>query len=351
MTSLTETAYYARRTINWIILGIIAYVILRLLWGLVTVVFLAVFPPKPPPPNHAFGKLPAVKFPAQQATPSGQLVFQLETIQGAVPAASESAAVYFMPKSPPNLLALTRTQDFAKRFLFDPAPIQESKNIYRFNDPEFPLRRLRYDIISSNFILRYFFEQDLSVFVEKNLPTPEMAKQETMNLLQSYSLYQDDLADGNPVVSYFKLNGNGLFLTTSLSQSDAVRIDVFRNPVKGIPVVTPNPDEANISVILSGSNNRKKRIIQLAYTYWPVDYLTNATYPLKTSQAAWDELQQGTGYIARYPKNTATAVVRNVYIGYFDAFEPQNYLQPVFVFEGDNGFLGYVPAISPAWSE
>ena len=177
MTSLTETAYYTRRSINWVILAIIAYIIIRILFSIFVTIFLIIFPPKAPPPNHAFSVLPALKFPAT-ASPAGQLTYRLETIQGSLPKASESANVYFMPKTPANLLALTKTEDFAKRLEFNPTPIQETKNIYRFDDAELPLRKLRYDIVSNNFILRYGFEQDTGLFLEKNLPLEPAARAE-----------------------------------------------------------------------------------------------------------------------------------------------------------------------------
>lgn len=350
MSSLTETAYYTRRAINWTILGIIAYIVLRIFWSIIVVLWFIIFPQPPAPPNHAFGKLPALVFP-EQATPSGQLSFQLQTIQGGLPAASASATVFFMPKSPANLLALSKTQDFAQKLQFDPTPIQESKNIYRFNDPELPLRRLRYDIVSSNFIVRYTFERDISIFSEKNLPFNDAAKNEALTMLQTYSLYPKDFESGNITVSYLRLNGDKLNPTDSLSQSDAVRVDFFRNGIGGAPIVTPVPDEGPISIILSGSTNQKKRVIQFAYTYWPIDYQTTATYALKTTTEAWTQLQQGHAFIAQYPAGVSTAVVRDVYLAYYDSFDPQTYIQPVFVFSGDNGFLAYVPAVTSEWEE
>lgn len=351
MATLSETAYYTRRTINWTILAILAYIVVRIFWSLLVVLWMVMFPPKPVPPNHAFGRLPAIKFPAV-ATPSARLTFQLETIEGGVPGASDSALVYFMPKSAPNLLGLNKTQQFATNLQFDPAPIAETKNVYRFNDPREPLRRLRYDIVSKNFILRYAFEQDASAFLNKNLPLADAAKLEAITLLQSYDIYPEDFAEGNATITFLRLVTNTLVTTTSLSQGDAVRIDFFRKPIGNTRVVTPNPDEASISIIFSGNQQIQKRILQFAYTYWPVDYQTTATYPLKPSLTAWEELQTGGGFIARYPTNGLnTAVVRNVYLAYYDSFEPQTYLQPIFVFEGDNGFVAYVPAISPQWSE
>jgi hypothetical protein len=348
MASLTQTAYFARRTINWAILAVIAYILLRIFWSIFITVFLLIFPPKALPPNHLFGKLPVLVFPLQ-ATPSAKLTFQLQTIEGAVPKASASATVYFMPKTAPNLLGLNTAQDFAASLNFDPTPVQESKNIYRFNDAELSLRRLRYDIVSSNFILRYAFEQDPSVFNQKNLPLPEAGKIEAINLLQSHNLYPDDLAGGTNEVSFLKLNETQLVGTTSLSQADAERIDFFRKPIGDTPMFTPYPDQAPVSIIFSGSPDANKRIIQFAYTFWPIDYQTTATYGLKTSEQAWEELQAGGGYIGRYPGTGNVAVVRNVYLAYYDSFDPQTYLQPIFVFDGDNGFRAYIPAVAPPW--
>lgn len=351
MATLTETAYYTRRAINWAILAVIAYVILRFLWTIFIVLWLAVFPPKAPPPTHAFGKLPALKFPPPESSPSGSLVFRLETIEGSVPRASESATVYFMPKNPPNFLGIPKTQEFAKRLGFDPTPIAESKNIYRFADADTPLRRLRYDIVSNNFILRYDYEQDSGLFTGIAPPLSDAATAEARNLLQTYDLYQDDLAGGPVKTSFLTLVGNQLLPTTSVSQASGVRVDFFRKPIGDMKVFTPHPDQAPVSFIFSGSRANKKRILQLAYNFWPIDYKTMATYKLRSSFQAWQDLQSAGGFIARYPKTGTTIIVRNIYLAYYDSFEAQTYLQPVFVFEGDDGFTAYVPAVSPEWIE
>lgn len=351
MATLTETAYHTRRAINWAILALIAYILFRIFWSIFITVWIAIFPPKAPPPTNAFGKLPALQFPGGSASPSAALTFRLETIEGSVPRASESAAVYFLPKKPPNFLGLPQTQDFAKRLGLGGAPIAESKNIYRFDDPEFPLRRLRYDIVSDNFILRYGFEQDTGLFAERSLPLPEAARAEARSLLQTYDLYPEDIARGETNVTFLRLKGDKLATTTSVSQADAVRVDFFRGAYGEMPVVTSNPDEGPISFVFSGSQTEKKRILQFAYTYWPIDTQTVATYALKTSNAAWQELQSGGGFIARYPIRGPIAVVRSVYLAYYDSIEPQTYLQPIFVFEGDDEFLAYVPAVSLDWVE
>ncbi len=350
MANLTETAYYTRRTINWMILGVILYFILRIALGMFMVLWINLFPPKPTPPNFRFGKLPAIKFP--ESSPSGQFTFTLETIEGKVPAASSSANVYFTPKQAANLLALTKTQDFAKRLGLNPKPIEESKSIYRFDDDTTPLRRLRYDIVSNNFILRYGFDQDTGLFSERNLPGVDAAVAESKSLMQTFNLYTPDISKGTSKVTFLKLVSDKLVPTTSLSQADAIRIDFFRQSVGSLRLFTPFPDEGQVVFIFSGSKNSKKKVLQFAYTLWPIDYETTGTYALKPSATAWEELTKGGGFIARAPTDGSTAItVRQVYLGYYDSFDPQTYLQPIFVFEGDNNFLGYVPAITPERTE
>lgn len=351
MATLTETAYQTRKFINYAILAFIAYIVLRIFWAIFSSVFIAIFPPKPPPPNHAFGKLPALKFPAPIASPAGELTYQLETIEGTVPRASESATVYFMPKNPANLLALTNATEFARRLEFTKDPIQETKYLYRWEDPEAPLRMLRYDIVSKNFILRYQFEKDMGLFSERNIPLEQVAKTEAKNILQTYNLYQKDFEKGTIKVQFLKLSGNKLATTTSLNQADSIRLDYFRSPIGDTPIVNAYPDEGLISFVFSGSKNIKKRILQFAYTYWPIDYQTTGTYGLKPSSTAWSELQSGRGYIARYPKKGTVATIRKVYLAYYESIEAQTYIQPVFVFEGDDDFLAYVSAVATPWIE
>jgi len=352
MGSLTETAFHTRRAINWTILAVIGYIVLRIFWSLFITVYLTIFPPKAPPPNHAFGKLPRLMFPAPSASPSAQPIFQLQTIEGSVPAASASANVYFMPKKGSNLLALSTAQAFVKRLGFATTPIPDpaNKNVYRFDDPTMQLRHLWYDVVTTNFIIQYDFQRDTGLFLNSKVPSLQEARAEARNLLQTYNLSPDDLKGGEIRVTYYRVADNTLIPVTSQSQADAVRVDFFRPNLASTPVVTDTRSEGPISIVFSGSSNSKKRILLFRYLYWPIDYETVATYSLKTSAQAWQELQAGGGYVLSYPK-TSIITIRNVYLAYYDSISPQTYLQPVFVFEGDDGFVAYVPAINSEWME
>ncbi len=352
MASLTETAYYTRRAINWGIIAIIVYILLRILWAVFLNVWIILFPPKPPPPTHAFGKLPAIIFNASLESSQETISLTLETVSGGFPSMPNVARVYFMPKRTPNLLGITQAQDFVKKLKFDPTPFQESRTVYRFRDPQIVLRTIRYDIVSRNFIVRYAYEQDISVFTEGKLDNPNAIKEEAVKVIQNLGIYQDDFVAGEQKVTLLKLVGNTLVPIRTIADTDAMRVDFFRGPVNKIPVVTQSSDEGQIRVLFSPSGDSSRRILELIYTYWPIDYDTFATYSLRPVGQAWQELQNGQGYIAKYPVNGAKeAVVRNVYLAYYDSFDPQTYLQPVYVFEGDFEFRAYVPAIAPEWIE
>jgi hypothetical protein len=187
---------------------------------------------------------------------------------------------------------------------------------------------------------------DPNYFVVKQLPKDSEAINEVKNYLKRASLVPSDLDRGEAKLTYLIASGNSYRQTISLSEADFVRIDLFRAPIKTeFSAVTPDPNQGVVRGVVSGNENGG-RIVNLSYNYYPVDYETSATYPLKEVGTAWLELQQQRGYVAQLDSAVEQVIVRRIYLGYFDAFEPQEYLQPVYVFTGDNNFVGYVPALA-----
>nr|MDQ3009040.1 hypothetical protein [bacterium] len=68
------------------------------------------------------------------------------------------------------------------------------------------------------------------------------------------------------------------------------------------------------------------------------------TYPLRSTESAWRIVQAGEAVIVNAGLQEH-ATVRSVSLGYFDSFNEQEYLQPIYIFEGDGGFMAYVSAI------
>jgi hypothetical protein len=101
--------------------------------------------------------------------------------------------------------------------------------------------------------------------------------------------------------------------------------------------------EANVWFIVSG---RSRQIISAQYRFFPIEREGSATYPIKTAEAAFEELKEGIGFITN-PESTSggSVIIRKVYLSYYDAGQYSEYYQPVIVFEGDNNFYGFVPAV------
>lgn len=349
MTTLTETAFFSRRFIRWGIIGFIGFIILRILFFMALDAYRRAFPPPLLVPNNALGKLPKINFP-QTASPSGQLTYTLRTIEGAIPEASEAAIVYFMPKQRSNLLSLSRAQEFVNRLGFTTTPRQVSDTGYRWIDLRNPLRTIEMDVVNNHFELKYNFGFDLSLFAARRVSSPLQAGGEILAFFQKLGISSPDLDTQNPQITYLKLVGDKLEPTTSQSQADAVRVDIFRRGYFGLPTVTDTTQEANVVFIISGSAETDKRIIYAKFKHWTIDNQTIGIYKLKSATTAYNELIAGQAYYARLPNETSIAIT-NVRLAYFDSVYPQLFMQPVFVFEGEPGFTAYVTAVAPPWIE
>lgn len=350
MATLTETAYYARKYINWAAIGIVAFIIVRILFGIFLDYLRTTFPPVVKP-NNLFGRLPAIQFP-QSASPSAEITFKLQTISGTVPEASSTARVFFMPKGRANLLSLSSAQSIVGELDFTTSPRQLTETGYEWIDIRNPLRSINMDIVSRQFTLTYLFQHDLTLFITGAVPTPQQASTEALDLLKNTSVQISDINVSNPNFQYLKLVGNRLSQTTSQSQADAIQIDFFRVPYDRIPIVTDKPGVGNVQFIFSGTRQNGKRILYAKNNHWPVEFSSPAIYKLKTSTEAWTEFLSGKGFIATLPASQKTEIaITNVYLAYYDSSLPQIYMQPVFVIEGEDGFKAYVPAIAQPWTE
>lgn len=352
MATLTQTAQVTRRVLKIGAILLVGFVLFRITWSVGSGLWIKINPPPPPPPTVAFNKLPKLKFPEDSAVSERELDYQLETIQGSLPNLGDIGRVFFMPQSAPNLLALDRAKQKARKIGFADQPEKANGTIYRWTSSSTPPTTLEMDINNGNFHLRYQFEDDQELLAQKNLPTDEQAAQEAKSFLQTNNLLTDDLATGSAEFNYLRFAPPSLSPVASLSEADFVRANLFRAGIDGMEILPPNPKKALISFLFSGSRERSKRIIEVDYTYYPIDRNIFATYPLRPISDAWQELQEGNGSIANFGQNEDNKItIRQVYLAYYDSEEAQTFLQPIYVFKGDRDFFGYVPAIDPEWIE
>jgi len=342
MTGLTQVAITARKTIRYIIFFIIFLIVGKFALDSGIAIYRKIFPPPPPPPTIKFGKLTKIPFPDNKI--AAKLSYTLETPEGEFPKLATQAKVFFMPKVNPNLLSLDVATEKAKAMGFSVGPQQVSDTLYKFRGPDVP-SVMEINIITGTFSISYDLTADRTPLVSKP-PVAEVAASEFRSALSGANAFPDDLT-GPTTHDFFKLADAKLVPALSLSESDVVKVNLFRKTYDDLPSMTGNPNEGNVWAIVSGSSNRDQQIIAAEYHYFPVDESQFSTYPIKTPEAAFAELQSGAAFIADLglSKDGETLKIRRVYLAYFDPENEGDFFQPIYVFEGDNGFVGYIPAV------
>jgi hypothetical protein len=175
-------------------------------------------------------------------------------------------------------------------------------------------------------------------------------KEEAIDIAKSYLLgankLPDDLASGENKVSYWKISFDGLQSVSSLSEANIIKVDFFRKKIDdNLNVMSAKVNSAPVSVLVSGSQLEGKRIVEVNYKYANIDREMYSTYPIKTTEEAWNELKAG-NYWPASDVNGIDVAINNVYLAYFEPVSLTNYLQPIYVFEGNQDFVAYVPAIT-----
>ena len=345
VATLTSIAYYTRKAIVYGSAGFVSLLILLVAWGAFSAWWVKNHPPPPPPPTVAFGVLPAIKFPDGKDPKLVSL--KLETITGAAPDLGPQAKVYFMPSYRANVLGLELAAGLAAKLGFLFAPTRVDEQVYEWTREGTLPGTLSVNLVTGHFRLTTLWHRDAQISTAR-APTEAEAVKNAKRFLSSANLLDNDLDAGSTKVEYIQA-GAGVY-SSAVSQSDAnfARVHLFRAATEKIPVVTPNPNEGLVQVVVSGISSQKQ-IVEVIYRYSPVEYSRFATYPLRSTKNAWEILSSGQGYIPKLIPTQGQTVVRQVKLGYFDNSTPQEFLQPVYVFEGDNGFLGLAPAIDPKW--
>lgn len=310
-------------------------------------IYKKVFPAPTPAPTVKYGKLSKIPFPENGIT--AKFSYILETPEGGLPISTTTQAkVYFMPKISANLLSLDASKSKSAALGFDTNIQQISETVYKFKNRNY-FSYLQMNIISNTFSISYDLVTD---------PTPinykpkvaEVAASEFKSFLSGANMLPSDL-NGTITHDYLKITDGELTSALSLSESNFVKINLFRKDYDNLPVVTGKPDQANVWAIMSGASSTGQKIIASEYHYHAVDETQYSTYPIKTPEEAYAELQNGNAFIASIGLNeeTTTLKIRRIYLAYFDPNVDTEYFQPVYVFEGDNGFIAYLPAVASTY--
>ncbi|HKY73713.1 MAG TPA: hypothetical protein VJ246_00155 [Patescibacteria group bacterium] len=343
--NLSDVAFGARLLIKYGAIFLVFLMIGRIVLNMTVTLYMTLNPPKPPGPTYGFGTLPPVKFP--EIAPVVQS-YELQTRTGTLPLLETQLPVFFMPLQTIGLLSLDEAKREAAALGFVFAPEQTSPTIYRWRKSSPLPATLDIDIVSKSFTLKVDWTSDPGFLSDKSLPQQAFTITNTRETLQEADLLAPDIATSDARVGFLKASGLAYAPAVSFSEADFIQVDVFRLPIRQrYPILGPSPSKGNARFIFSGKREAGINVVEASYYHAPIEYERFETYGLISPQQAWQMMQNGQGFVANIDEGVTHAIVRNVSLAYYDSETPQNYLQPVYVFTGDQNFYGYVPAVLP----
>lgn len=339
MSSLTYIAYTSRRLIKFGGIGLVFFAILWSVSMAAITAYKAAYPTYTAP-TIKYGVLPKMIFPDKKFE---KKAFTKELPNDAFPKFSDQSKVYVVYRSDRSFLALEEDTKTAKSLGFVDAPVEVQSNIYEFKNKD--NQTLTMNVTDGSFKLAYPYQNDQLLLNPDKVPNKAEAIEAASSFLRSANKLSEDLQNGEMVVTFWKISFDGLKAVQAQSEANAVRVDFFRKNVDiDYKIVTAEPERASVSVLVSGSSVASKKIIEVTYKYAPVDRESFSTYPIKTVDQAWSELIAGNYWPASDVSGQAV-VIRGVSLAYFEPVTLTNYMQPVYVFEGDGKFVAYIPAV------
>lgn len=351
MSQLTITAFYTRKGLKIGIICLLSFIILRTGFSILYAYWLRLNPPPEPPPNVAFGKLPPVNFPEQ--TISIPVNFQLETVTGGLPTDLPNRGfVYYLPRQTGMFLSLDRSNQIAGILGLNREGRKITENVYLYSNPV-NRTRMEINILTENFTYAYDYLYDQTLINPPPLPDRDRAVMTAQTFLGQVGKLTNELNEGNKEISYWEIRGEGIIPSESAMEADFIQVNLFRQKIENeYPIMSPNYPESLVNLLITSRSIQGTNVVEANYTHFESDREQSAEYPFISIEEAWENVEQGNYYLASFNGDAATPIkIREIYLAYFDPPQPTRFLQPIFVFEGDDGFFGYHQAITPQWHE
>jgi len=296
----------------------------------------------------SFGKITSPLF--ELASTSLTAKYVLDTIDGELPQTTASANVYYIPENKATLAYLRFKQTLAEGYKFNAqitdVPLNNSWT--RFEDEN---KVLDVDTKNQHYKFKYKSGEMLQDLVEA---TPE-AKftlledyflNAAKNELQRNNSYPTHLAAGKTNIVYvaYDLSRQEFVPVDNGQMPQAVRVDFFRKE-DDLTIVSPNYFGSQNYVVLAPLG-KFPEVVEAQFTSFEKLETEPGVYPLISSKTAWEKLKKGEAQTISISDSTIKEVhVKDIFLAYYDPSEYQEYFQPIYVFLGDNNYVGYLPAV------
>lgn len=345
MASLTYTAFVSRKIIKFGGIGVLALVVVYWTIGMIWAAILAAYPPYVAP-TVRFGILPKIIFSQKTINKKD---FTLELPNDAYPKFSDQANVFVIYRSKSVIGALEEAKKTAGQIGFKNQPTEVTTGVYQFTDSE--NRTLMMNVLGDSFKLSYDYLNDQTLLNATQLPTKDEAIAQAKAFLSQAGKLYKDLDEGTNKITLWKIGFGSLTEVKGLTDANIIRVDFFRKELDSEkPIISEELDKSSVSVLISGADLAAKKIVEVNYKYVNVDNSAPSTYPIKTAEVAFNDLKSGYYWPAK-DVEASGVTIRKVSLAYFEPITPVQFLQPVYVFEGDGGFVAYVPAVTEKYTQ
>lgn len=339
--TLTQTAELTKKVIAILSIMIVVGTLSFITYQVWHSYYIANLPLVEEKPTTAWGQLPPPDFPSSSVS-SSNFSYSLDTSTGGLPKVGIDSGfdkilkVFFIVKSSATLLSPERSQTLAQKLniLTDPQIISETK--YKFIQDN---KTLSVDLDSGNFT----YKNEATASTREALDTDDQMVTGFEQVLTTLGVLTDDLKKGRAKITLLKPDGNSLVPTLLRAEATAVQISLWPQDVDKKPIFTPGFNKALVNATVVKSAQDLENYLSIQFTNYPIDTSTVSTYPIKTPEVAYNDLKSGKGVVVLEPQK-AQVSISSVYLGYYLSENYNPYLEPVFVFEGQN-FVAYVAAI------
>lgn len=348
MFTLSDASKDTKKILKWGGLLIVSLVVVLMLIKVVFYIKDLLYPTPPPKPTIAFGILSPQTFP--QNSVNQNFTYSINTLTGTLPQFSDQTKIYRMEPFQPDLLAVNKFEEkvtntgFQKGYIAISDKVFEWKSNTNFGGID---KRIRINIVNNNFTITSLYTSDKDVLTGLHLPDQIKAIDLAENMLNDMTIMPEDIDLAKTKTNLFSIKNGSLFTATSLSNAQIIEVNFFQKDINKLPVYYEKPNTSNISILIGGGGYQGQ-IVGASFIHQAVSDQAS-TYPIKNAGKAYEELKQGKAYIASYFGTTANVSINNVFLAYYISSQAQDFLMPIIVFEGSDGFFAYVPAITDEW--
>lgn len=334
--TLDQAAEKTKAILKWggLLLGLILVIFI------VTRIYSLIFPASQPPPDTSFGKLYPPDFPS---TTEKDFSYTLDTLSGNLPTFSTQEKVFKMVQKTPDLLALSKAQNLVTGAGFDTNPTKISENIYQWRDDKSRILTMNIQELNFNMISDFLSNSQQSFFSQE-IGDAERAAE---NFLTGIGLKPDDLDLTKTKTSLYSIKNFSLIPATSLSNTQAIQVSFFQQSFNNLPIYYPGGLISPLNFLI-GEVKAQPEVVEANFFYQKPD-TQSSTYPIKTASVAFEDLKKGKAYIASFSSLSNKISIKNISLGYYISEKKQDYLLPIVVFEGNDGFIAYQLAVTDEW--